>query len=412
MDFTTAWAGPMATRILAHLGAEVVKIESPVHLDSWRGSVRGGAPERFPSFLPGDRPYNRIVNFNTQNGGKKSVALNLKAAGGLEVALRLVEHMDVVVANFSSGVLDRLGLGYAALSAVNPQIIVVEMPAFGRGGPEAGYVGMGMTMEAASGMGSLLGYGNGTPALTGSAYLDPMGGLNASAAITTALMAREQSGRGQFVEVAQVEAAQHWIGEYLLDYLYTGHQPTPCGNQVAYAAPHDAYPCKGEDEWVAIAIRDDVQWAAMCDVIGRVDLAEAAQYAHLPDRWYNQQSLYSEIAAWSMSREKWSAARELQEARVPAAPVANGRDVAFDASLWSARFYSWVDHPEAGRHIYPGMQFRMGAIANTVGVPAPLFGQHNDEVLRGILSMTDNEIGHLRETGAVCDFPDEHGDGS
>ncbi len=399
LDFTTAWAGPMATRSLAFLGAQVIKVEPPTRLDSWRGSPRGGVPERFPGREPGARPYNRSGLFNTQAHDKWSLALDLKKPGAREVILALAADTDLVVANFSPGVLDRLGVGYAALSAVNPRISVIEMPAFGPGGPAAQHVGMGFTMEAATGMTGLMGYGDGPPAVTGGTYLDPIGGLHGAAAALLALYQRGASGRGAQAEVAQTEAAAHWIGEFFLQQLNTGQAPAPHGNQVAYAAPHDAYACAGQDEWVAVAVRDDSEWQRLCAVIGRADLAAAARHDAGGHR--------AAITAWTSRRAKGEAAAALQAAGIPAAPVCTGRDIAGDPGLRAAGFLVPLDHPEAGRHTYPGLAFRLARTPGAVRRPAPCFGQHNRAILGGLLGLDDAAIAALYAAGAVADQPAE-----
>jgi crotonobetainyl-CoA:carnitine CoA-transferase CaiB-like acyl-CoA transferase len=405
LDFTTAWAGPMTTRSLAFLGAQVIKIEPPARLDSWRGAVRGGVPERFPDLDPGARPYNRSSLFNTQAHDKLSLALDLTRPGGRDVILGLARGADLVVANFSSGVLDRLGVGYAALSAVNPRVSVIEMPAFGAGGPAAGHVGMGITMEAATGMTGLMGYGDGRPAVTGGTYLDPVGGLHGAAAALVALYQRELTGQGCRIEVAQTEAAAHWIGEFFLEQLRSGSSWVPHGNQVAYAAPHDAYPCAGADEWVAIAVRDDGEWQRLCAVIGRDDLAGSARYAAAAGRHEHQAELRPVISSWTQGRAKAEAAAALQAAGVPAAPVHNGRDIAGDPALRAAGFMVSLEHPEAGRHDYPGLAFRLDRTPGRIRRPAPCFGEHNRFVLSELLGLDDAAIEALYAAGAVADQP-------
>jgi crotonobetainyl-CoA:carnitine CoA-transferase CaiB-like acyl-CoA transferase len=405
LDFTTAWAGPFTTRSLAFLGAQVIKIEPPGKLDSWRGAVRGGVPERFPDFDPGERPYNRSTLFNTQAHDKLSLALDVTRPGGREVVLGLAREADLVVANFSSGVLDRLGVGYAALSAVNPRISVIEMPAFGAGGPSAKHVGMGLTMEAATGMTGLMGYGDGRPAVTGGTYLDPIGGLHGAAAALIALYQRDASGRGAKIEVAQTEAAAHWIGEFFLERLNAGSAWAPHGNRVPDAAPHDAYPCAGDDEWVAVAVRDDSEWKRLAAVIGRDDLASDPRYASAPGRRQHQDELRPAITSWTGGRAKAQAAALLQAAGVPAAPVNNGRDIAGDPSLRAAGFLVSLEHPEAGRHEYPGLAFRLDRTPGRIRSAAPCFGQHNRFVLSELLGLDDGAIAELYAAGAVADQP-------
>jgi crotonobetainyl-CoA:carnitine CoA-transferase CaiB-like acyl-CoA transferase len=405
LDFTTAWAGPFATRSLAFLGAQVIKIEPPARLDSWRGTVRGGVPDRYPDGDPGERPFNRTSLFNTQSHDKLSLALDVTRPGGRAVILDLARGADLVVANFSSGVLDRLGLGYEALAAVNPRISVIEMPAFGAGGPAAKHVGMGLTMEAATGMTGLMGYGDGRPAVTGGTYLDPIGGLHGAAAALIALYQRDAAGRGARIEVAQTEAAAHWIGEFFLERLNSGSSWTPHGNQVPDAAPHDAYPCAGEDEWVAIAVRDDSEWKRLCAVIGRDDLADAARYAGADGRREHADELRPEIAAWTGGQAKSDAAAALQAAGIPAAPVSNGRDIHDDPGLRAAGFMVPLEHPEAGAHDYPGLAFRLDRTPGRVRRPAPCFGQHNRFVLSELLGLDDGAIADLYAAGTVADQP-------
>ncbi|GLZ09219.1 CoA transferase [Actinomadura sp. NBRC 104412] len=406
IDMTTAWAGPMATRSLAWLGAEVIKIEPPRRPDGWRGFLTGGPPHHYPDMDPGDKPYNRNLLFNTQGHDKLSLSLDLKRPGGLDVIRRLAAVSDVLVANFTPGVLDRLGIGHDDLAAINDRIVVVEMPAFGATGPMASHQGMGKTMEAACGMAALLGYGGDEePVLTGPAILDPIGGLNAAAAVVTALELRARHGAGCHVEVPQTEAAAHWIGEYVLQQVETGRVPAPDGNHVPDAAPHQAFPAAGDDQWVAVAVRGDAEWRTLCRVIDRPDLAADGRFATLGGRLAHQAELEDAVAAWTRTRGKREAARALQAAGVPAAPVNDGTDVATDPGLRACGFLTTVTHPEAGTHVYPGLGFRLDRTPGAVRRPAPLFGQHNREVLAGLLGLTDTEIADLYAHGTVTDDP-------
>jgi crotonobetainyl-CoA:carnitine CoA-transferase CaiB-like acyl-CoA transferase len=405
IDFTSAWAGPMTTRSLAFLGATVIKIESPVTMDSWRGSVRGAAADRFPDLDPGERPYNRNCYFNTQNHDKLSLALNLKRAGAKEVVYALAEKSDVVIDNFSPGVLDRLELGYDRLSAINPRIIAVAMPAFGADGPMTHHVGMGMTMEAACGMTGLMGYGDGRPVPTGTAYMDPIGGLHGAAAVVTALMDRERTGRGQSIEVAQTEAAMHWIGDELIAFAEGGEPWTARGNHVPDAAPHDAYPCAGTDEWVAIAVFSNDQWRALCAEIGHEELVEDPRFVTFEARWEHQDELVDVIGAWTAGHDKWDVAQRLQNAGIPAAPVQKGADIFGSPALREIGFVTTLDHPEAGTHDYPGLAYGLERTPGAIRRAAPLFGQHNDFVLREVVGLSAERVEELRASGAVTDRP-------
>ncbi len=405
LDLTTAWAGPLAARGLAHLGAEVIKIDAPSHMDSWRGAIEDGAARFYPNGQPGRQPWNRSVLFNTQGQGKLSFGLDLKQPGARDVMLRLAAKSDILISNFTPGVLDRLGIGYPDLSAVNRGIIVVEMPAFGPGGPDSSHQGMGKTMEAASGMATLMGYGDGSPVLTGPAYLDPIGGLTAVAATLTALHRRDITGRGCRVEVPQTEAGLHWIGEQVLQQADAGDSWRPDGNTVGYAAPHDAYPCRGTDEWIAIAVVTTQHWQALCREMGRGDLAGSARYATLAGRQRARRNLGETISAWTRQFGKHDLATRLQRVGVPAAPVNNGSDVAADLELLRSGFIRKLTHPAAGTHAYPSLAYDLARTPGGITHPAPLFGQHNDYVLREVLGLPEAEVEELNATGAVTGGP-------
>jgi crotonobetainyl-CoA:carnitine CoA-transferase CaiB-like acyl-CoA transferase len=410
LDFTSAWAGPFATRALSFLGAEVIKVEGPARMDIWRGDLRGGYATRYPDLEPGKRPYNRNVFFNTQNHDKLSLVLDLKHADGRAIALRLAAVSDVVIDNFSPGVLVSLGLGYAELLKVRPDVIMVEMPAYGNDGPVAQNIAIGPNMEAMAGMSLLMGYGDGVPVLSGIAYLDPVGGLFGAAAVMTALTYRQRTGRGQYVEVPQREAALHWVGEQLLDFVENGRKPSPMGNHRGGAAPHDAYPSEGgPDEFVAIAVFTDAQWQALCETIDRPDLASDVRFATVPSRWANQSLLDVPISAWTSLHDKHTAARLLQDHGVPAAPVNNGKDIANDPHLRARGFFTTLEHPDAGTHAYSGLAYRLRDTPGAMRAAAPAFGQHNRQVLIGLLGMPEDEVDELERGGVIGSEPRAEG---
>ena len=405
LDFTQAWAGPMTARALSFLGAEVIKIENGARLDSWRGPAVGvNDPASYPDRLGGARPYDRNALFNTQNHDKTSISLDLKSPGGQDIARRLAAKCDVVLANFSPHALAKLGLGYEALSQGNAKLVMVEMPAFGNDGPWSSHVGMGKTMEAAAGMASLIGYGDGEPVLTGPAYLDPIGGLHGASAVMTALAERNRTGRGQYVEVAQVEAAMHWIGEYILQTGRTGEVFRADGNRLTDVAPHDAFPCAGDDQWMVISCPDDDTWRRLVAATGVSDLADA-KYEALAGRLEYAESLKAALSDWSRARNKHEASDLLQAASVPAAPVNSGADVWRDPFLRSRGFIQELTHPAAGTAEYPGLAYRLSRTPGAIRSPAPCFAEHTHEVLAGLLGLSRAEIDTLVETGAALLHP-------
>jgi len=400
LDFTQAWAGPMTARALAFLGADVVKIENGERLDSWRGPPTGMSdPSSYPDRQSGERPYDRNALFNTQNHDKLSISLNLKDPRAQDIARRLASTCDVVLANFSPHALTKLGLGYEVLSRDNPGLVMLEMPAYGNDGPWASHVGMGKTMEAAAGMASLIGYDPSAYVLTGPAYLDPVGGLHGASAVMTALAERNATGRGQYVELAQVEGAMHWIGEFV---LAAGHgQAFPAdGNHRPDMAPHDAFPCAGDDQWVVIACHDDAAWVRLLGVLALPELA-APVFATLQGRRTEAERLKSLLSAWTLQRTKHEAADQLQAAGVAAAPVNSGADVYRDPFLRHRGFIHELDHPAAGVNEYPGLAYRLSKSPGAIRKPAPRFGEHTLEVLEGLIDMKRPEIDQLIAEGVV-----------
>ncbi|AYG60961.1 CaiB/BaiF CoA transferase family protein [Rhizobium jaguaris] len=405
IEITTAWAGPMAGRVLCYFGAESIHVESPNRVNSWRLNKEKPNPINFPDGEPGERFFDRSFLFNSQNVNKLSCILNLKTEEGRQTLRRLVAVADVLICNFRPGTLAKLGLDYDNLTKIKPDIIVAELPAFGRHGPMSGYAALGPTMEMATGMSAMMGYRNGQPENTGPSYLDPIGGFNAAAAILTALHYRQRTGEGQYIEVPQVEAAMQLIGAELLLATETGLDPVPDGNHVAHMAPHDAFPAIGEDQWVVIAAEDETQWRALCAVMERPDLAEDSRFATLAARRANEDLLTGIIADWTRGRSKHEVARRLQEAGVAAAPVATAADLAGSDYLAHRGFFTELNHPDAGRHPYPGLPIHLSRTPGTQRSAAPQFGGDNMRVLRDILTLSDEEIDQLQASAATATVP-------
>lgn len=401
LDLTTAWAGPFASRALAFLGAQVIKVENAIRLDSWRGPVSGmGDPSVYPDREGGEDPFNRHSWFNTQNHDKLSIALNLKNPAGRSLAHRLCDRCDVLVANFSPNVLKGLGLGYDVLKQSNPALVYVEMPAFGNAGPWASHVGMGKTMEAASGMSRLMGYGDAEPLLTGPALFDPIGGLHGAAAVLTALAGRQRGRGGRYVEVAQVEAALHWIGEFVLASADGRVLAEPQGNSVTFAEPHDAFPCAGDDEWVAIAVFDDAQWRTLSAMTADQELL-SPRFDTRDARRAARDTIGSLLARWTRRHDKNELSLKLQRAGVPAAPVRNGRDIHDDAALRRRNMIVEIEHEAVGLRSYSGLAYKLSRTPGRITAPAPRFGEHTRKVLSTILGLSDAEIDAAIADGAA-----------
>ncbi|MBI3304402.1 MAG: CoA transferase, partial [Deltaproteobacteria bacterium] len=274
-DFCWAWAGPYGALQLAHLGAEVIRIESATRL----------CPSRLiPPWPDNERGINRSGYFNQYNQGKCSVTLDLKKPEGIALAKQLVAKSDIVMENFASGVMDKMGLGYAVLRTLKPDIIMISLSGYGATGPEKDYVSYGPPQVALSGMASLTGYQGGPPLQAGFSYGDPNGGIHGTFAVMCALLHRAKTGEGQYIDLSQREACAMLLPEALMEYAMNGTQPPRNGNRDPYMAPHGVFRCKGADRWVSIAVGSDDEWRRMCAAMDRAELAADPRFTTLAAR--------------------------------------------------------------------------------------------------------------------------------
>lgn len=391
VDLTHAWAGPFATKLLADLGAEVIKIESATHPDVLRlwapaASLQGPAHELNPWF-------------QTCNTNKLSCSLELETELGRDLFLQLVAVSDVVIDNFSARVMANLGLDYQRLRQVKEDVIALSMPAYGMTGPYAHYVGYGEAVESIAGLTMLNGYPD-KPIRLGIAVVDVLASFAAVQAVIAALIHRQRSGQGQFIDVSHFEAACRVIGEQLIAYQFTGQQPQRLGHRHPAFAPQGCYPCAGDDEWVVISVRTDRQWLALKRLLDSPALDDQSLEA-AEERQARHTLLDTEISRWTRQRDKREVMRLCQEAGVPAAAVAKPGDVVRDPQLSQRGFLEQVQHPVAGPVWVEGPTFLLSGTPRPTRSPAPLFGQHTDYVLRQLLGKSEDEIALLREQGVV-----------
>ena len=298
LDLSMGWAGPLVGQMFAEMGAEVIKVEDTHHFDWWRGSLSMAPPEM--------QPIERAAVFNTANRGKRGVTLDLASARGIEILKRLIEVSDIIVENFSPGVMDRLGLAYDNLRAINPRLIMISMPSFGSDGPECNARGYGNTVEAMAGVTGLTGYhdGDGQRYTLSNALGDPVGGLHGVFALMVALRERERTGRGQLIELAQVESLIPFVTEAILDFQFTGKVPAARGNRHREHAPHGIYRCAGDDNWIALACETDDQWRSLARAIGIERLADDKRFVDASARKANEDALDAELSARGRATER------------------------------------------------------------------------------------------------------------
>jgi benzylsuccinate CoA-transferase BbsF subunit len=387
-DFTWVWAGPFCTLQLAHLGAEVIRIETAT-----RPCITRLLPP-WPDSKPG---LNRSGYFNQYNQGKRSLTLNLKEPAALEIAKQLVAKSDIVTENFAGGVMDRLGLGYDVLRHRKPDVIMISLSGYGATGPEKEYISYGPAQVPMSGMSSLTGYKGWRPMHVGISYGDPNGGLHGAFAVMCALMYRARTGKGQYIDLSQWETSTAMVAEGLLDYSMNDTQPERDGNRDPYMAPHGVFRCAGHDQWVSLATRNDQEWQCLCTAIGQPALSADPRFSSLPARKQNEDALETIISTWTLTRTPGEVTQQLQAAGIPAAPSMSNKDLATDPHLTSRSIFVYREHPEVGAKQHVGIPWQMSKTPLSVSHPAPTLGQDTDYVLRNILGYSAEDVTDLRD---------------
>jgi crotonobetainyl-CoA:carnitine CoA-transferase CaiB-like acyl-CoA transferase len=387
-DFTWVWAGPFCTLQLAHLGAEVIRIETAT-----RPCITRLLPP-WPDSQPG---LNRSGYFNQYNQGKRSLTLNLKEPEALEIAKQLVTKSDIVAENFAGGVMNRLGLGYDVLKQIKPDIIMIALSGYGTTGPEKEYISYGPAQVPMSGMSSLTGYKGWRPMHAGISYGDPNGGLHGAFAVMCALMYRARTGKGQYIDLSQWETSTAMVAEGLLDYSMNGTQPERDGNRDPHMAPHGVFRCAGQDQWVSLAVHNDQEWQRLCGVLNRPELATDACFTTLAGRKQNEDELEAIISEWTLTRTPQEVTEQLQAAGIPAAPSMSNKDLSTDAHLNSRSIFTYLEHPEVSTKQHVGIPWQMSKTPLAVRRAAPTLGQDTDYVLREILGYSAEEVAALKD---------------
>ena len=398
VDLTNGWAGPMATCLLGDFAAEVIKVESPSHMDWWRGAGLQGTTN-------GAKLYEQSPTFNTVNRNKYGIALELTHPRGRELFRELIRVSDVLVANYPPRILRKLGIDYQVLSAVNPQLVMVTLPAFGNWGPESEYVGFGCTTEAMAGITGVSGYENGPPQMLSNAVGDPGTALNACFATLVGVFEQERRGEGVSIDLSHVEGLLPMNAAALLDYTINGRVQERLGNRHPTMAPHGCYPCKGDDEWVVIAVTSDVEWEKFCHATGDPRWAREEKFATAPGRKAAEDELDGYLTAWTKEHEHYEVMELLQKAGVAAGAVLSGPEILSDAHLAAREFLLPIEKAEAGTHLYPGFIPRFHPSSSAMRLPPPCFGEHNAYVFGTILGLSAEEIEGLAKERIISTEP-------
>ena len=401
LDLSKYWAGPALTEVLGNMGAEIIKVEAIQAPDNWR---MGGA--RLAPVDDGETPpYEASPIFNSVNRNKYGLTLDLTRPRGQELFKRLVPEADVIVENYTPRVMPKFGLQYDALRELNEGLVMISLPAFGSTGPWREFVGFAYPTEQSTGFPQMMGYEDGKPMLWGCAGADSIAGMTGVTAVLAALEYRRRTGRGQWIDLSQAEAITTFLGQPMLDYCFNGRLWPRRGNAHATMAPHGCYRSAGEDAWVVVAVEDDTQFRRLCDVLERPDWAARGDLGSAGGRRDAHAELDEGIEAWTARRNHYEAAAELQDSGVAAAPVLTGPEVLHDPHLNARGFFERSDRRWTGEMVHNGMWAKFSRTPGGVRMPAPLLGEHNDLILRGMLGLGDEELAELARERIVGTEP-------
>ena len=400
-DFTGQLAGAGATKWLANFGAEVIRIEDPVRQGRW-DILRGGPP-----YKDGERGLDKGGAFNNHNTGKYGITLNLRDDRAKEILTELIKISDAVTENFAKGVLDRWGFDYERLRSIKPDIIYVSNCGFGHVGPYSDFKTWGPIVQAVSGLTFTNGLPGKEPAGWGYSYMDHTGGYYMAMAIMLALLHRERTGEGQWVDLACTESALSLHGPTLLDWTVNG-RPTrregfPDSNHNVWPAmaPHNIYPARGDDQWIAIACRDDADWRRLAETIDEPWCRES-RFDDLDGRVEYQDDLDQKITTWCRQRDKFDIQSQLRDAAVPVNAVMTPQE-RIDVDPSTERFGLWptVNHTAMGDVRVDGQPVHFSETDWDVPRGGPCLGEHNVEVLTSLLGFSEDEVTTLAAEGVI-----------
>lgn len=390
VDFSWAQAGPLCTKILAIHGATVVKIESSTHPDT----CRVYAP--MAGNIPG---INRCGAFASSNDSKYSLAVKMTHPKGLEVIRRVIAWSDIVVENFSAGVMERHGLGWKELQKLRPNIIMIRISMQGQTGPKATQPGFGTMLQSQAGFTELIGWPHLGPDIIPIALTDHIAPWYTAFLAVAALDWRRRTGRGLYVDASHLEGGVNFLAPAVLDYTANGRVWRRNGNRHQYAAPHGVYRCQGNDRWCAIAVFDDDEWQSFVRVIGEPEWTKSEKFATFLARKKNEDELDKLVEEWTSRYSPEVVMERMQKAKIPAGVVESNKDLFHDPQLEHRHHFWKLKHPETGLNAYDGLSFRMSKTPAELCLPAPCLGEHTSYVCTELLGMAGEEFTQLLAEG-------------
>jgi crotonobetainyl-CoA:carnitine CoA-transferase CaiB-like acyl-CoA transferase len=410
LDITLVFAGPYGTMFLADMGAEVIRVES-VNLfpTSTRGQFARPSKEaeakapisRYPNRDPGERPWNRVAAFNAHSRNKYSMTADINTPEGRDVFRKLAEVSDVFVENVATGAMKRLGIDWPVLHEWNPRLIMISYTGMGQTGPWSHFRGFGSHFEALLGHASITGYSDMDPeGAPGSVAADAAAGVAIASAAVMALHQREKTGKGVHIDLSQGENFMPHLGEVFMDYMMNGRVAGPPGNR-ASGLVQGAYPCAGEDEWIAITLEEIEQWHALCRLMGRPELMEDERFIDMQALRTSHDEVDRTIGAWTAGQESVPLFHRLQKEGIAAGPLMYEALAYADPQLKERDFFVPITHPEIGTHLYPSTTYKMSQTPFQVRKPPVRLGEDNDYIYREVLKLSEEEYDHLKALGQI-----------
>ena len=394
LDFCWVAVGPMTTRYLAEYGATVIRVESGKRPET----LRRAAP-----FKDGISGINRSGYFASYNPNKYGITIDMGHARAKELVLRLVSWANLVTENFTPGTMERWGLGYEDLQAINPAIVMYSTSMLGRGGPMERQPGFGPVLSSLAGLTHITGWPDRDPVNPYGAYTDFIGPRFAVASILAALDYKRRTGKGLHLDMSQLETSLHFTAPFILDCSVNGREQGRRGNSDPGAVPHGAYPCRGEDRWIAIACQTDQEWEAFLELINPVDWDDDRRHqaSTLVGRKTVEEDLDKMIAEWTGDKDPQELMRTLQNAGVPAGVVNDCRDLFEDPQLTQREHFKFLDHAEIGPYPSDQSEFDLSKTPGSLDTPAPLLGEHTEYALKELVGLSEDEYRSFEDDGVL-----------
>jgi benzylsuccinate CoA-transferase BbsF subunit len=393
--------------IVADMGAEVIKVESRNRIDYGRMGGAASAKDlltKTPEAIAASAPDRLELNpvFHLLNRGKLGITVDFTKPKGAELIRGLIGKSDIVADNFTPGVLDRYGLGYEDLAKIKPDIVVVSLCFAGHTGPLKGTRGYAPIITSLAGLDSVVGYPDERiPCGPRFAYGDHVAALHGALAMLVALIYRNRTGEGQYVDISEWEATTSLLGEPLMEYVMNGRIPGPRGNRDAIMSPHGYYPCKGEGQWVSIAVKTEEEWGNFCQATNNPLWADDERFSDRYSRLLNQDALDKLVSQWTAKYTTREVTEILQRAGVAAAPFLISREQYNDPHFNERGIFVKVDHPKSGTETFYGIPLKLSDTPGAVRSSGPMLGQHNEYVFKGLMGLSDDEFNRLREEKVI-----------